>query len=56
MNNRYQVKIVGKNIKRFIKDLIQMKISFYDLKLGPKYALIVVDDQGLTKIKKIKTL
>lgn len=55
MNNKYQVKITGKNIKRFIKDLIQLKIKIYDLKIQKNTALIIVDDRGLTQIKKIKT-
>ena len=55
MNSRYKLKITGKNIKRFINDLIQQKVLLYDISMFDKYVLIVVDEDGYAQIKKIKT-
>ena len=55
MNNRYKLKIIGKSPKRFVKDLITLKISLYSVKIGDDYTIIIVDDDGLGQIKKIKT-
>ena len=55
MNNRYKLKITGKSPKRFVKDLITLKISLYSVKIGDDYTIIIVDDDGLGQIKKIKT-
>ena len=33
MNSRYKLKITGKNIKRFINDLIQQKVLLYDISM-----------------------
>lgn len=55
MINRYRIKITGKNTKRFIKKLIQDKISLYDVDFGERFSTIIVDDVGYEKISKIKT-
>lgn len=55
MNNRYKIKIIGKNTKRFITELINQKISLYHLENTNKFSIIIVDDEGLKKIQKIKT-
>lgn len=55
MNNKYKLKIVGKNTKRFIKELIKEKNSLYYLENHDKYSIIIVDDIGYNIIKKKKT-
>lgn len=55
MNNRYKLRIVGKNTKRFIKDLIKEKISIYYMENYEKESIIIVDDNGLDIINKKKT-
>lgn len=55
MNNRFKLKIIGKNTKRFIKDLIKLKISIYYMENYEKYSIIIVDEKGFNKIKKKKT-
>lgn len=53
--NKYKLKIVGKDSKRFVKDLIYKGISLYDIETYNKYSYIVVDKDGFNDIKKIKT-
>lgn len=55
MNNRYKLKIIGKDPKRFIKDLIKEKISIYTIENYDKYSIIIVDDIGYKLIKEKKT-
>ena len=55
MNSRYKLKITGKNIKRFINDLIQQKVLLYDISMFDKYVIVVVDEDGYLQIQKIKT-
>lgn len=55
MKNKYKLKIVGKNPKRFIRDLIQEKINIYSLENEKDYSIIIVDEDGYHLIKKKKT-
>lgn len=55
MTNKYKLKIVGKNIKRFVKNLISLKIDFYDIDIGDGYCYITVSEDDYNVIKKIKT-
>lgn len=55
MNNKYKLKITGKDPKRFIKDLIKEKIYIYHLENYDKYSIIIVDDYGYRTINKKKT-
>lgn len=55
MNNRHKLKITGKSPKRFVSDLIKLKISLYSVEIEKNYTIIIVDDEGLEQIKKIKT-
>lgn len=55
MNNRYKLKIIGKNPKRFITDLISQKISIYSMENYDKYSIIIVDDIGYKLIRNKKT-
>lgn len=55
MTNKYKLLIVGKNPKRFLDNLISLKISLYDVKLTDKELIIVVDLDDYDKILKLKT-
>ena len=55
MNNKYKIKIVGKNTKRFIKELIKEKIIIYYMETSDKESIIIVDDKGLDIINNKKT-
>ena len=55
MNSRYRLKITGKNPKRFINDLIRLKVLLYDISMFDKYVIVVVDEDGYLQIQKIKT-
>lgn len=55
MIKRYKIKVEGKNPSYFVKKLIRNKINIYDLVDGFKYIYVVVDEDGLNKIKDIKT-
>lgn len=55
MNSKYQLKIIGKNPKRFIRNLIKLKISLYHMENHDQYSIIIVDDNGLKAIQKLKT-
>lgn len=55
MNSRYKIKIIGKNPKRFIKDLVREKILLYHMESHEKFCMIIVDDDGLKFIQKMKT-
>lgn len=55
MTNKYKLLIVGKNPKRFLDNLISLKISLYDVKLTDKELTIVVDLDDYDKILKLKT-
>ena len=55
MTNKYKLLLVGKNPKRFLDNLISLKISLYDVKLTDKELTIVVDLDDYDKILKLKT-
>lgn len=55
MNNRYKLKITGKDPKRFITNLIKEKIYIYGMENHNKYTYIIVDDIGYKLIKEKKT-
>ena len=54
--NNVLVKIVGKDVVRFIKNLVKMKINFYDIEYVGNSVYIKIDINDYKKIKKIKTL
>ena len=51
----YDVKIVGKDVKRFIRDLNKMHVQLYDVSYVDNSAIVRVNCNDLLKIKKIKT-
>lgn len=55
LNNYYELKIEGKDVKRFIKQLYNMNIYFEEIRFIDKTVYIKVNKNNLDKIKKIKT-
>ena len=55
MTNKYKLKIEGKDVKRFVKNIISRKIELYDIVIKDGYAYITVEEDGYQEIKKIKT-
>jgi len=56
MNNYYEIKITGKDIHRFIKTLYRMKVQLHKIKWEDSSVVLWVDQEGLKKIKEIKTI
>lgn len=54
--NYYELKIDGKDVKRFIKQLYNMHIYFENIEFINKSVYIKVDKDNYDKIKKIKTI
>jgi len=52
----YELKISGKDVKRFLKQLYNMQIYFEKIEFKDKELFIKVDKQNYSKIKKIKTI
>lgn len=55
MISKYKIIVKGKNPDYFINQLIKNNISIYDLKKEYKKITIVISEEGLSKLKKIKT-
>lgn len=56
MHNFYEIKIVGKDIKRFIRSLYRKNIQLHKIEWGESSVILLVDREGLQKIKEIKTV
>lgn len=56
MNNRERIKITCRNPKKFLKELINNKINLYDININKKNIEIIIDEEDLSKIDKIKYL
>ena len=54
--NYYDIKITGKDVKRFIRNLYKMHINFYNIKYLNKSVIIQVNHNDYLKIKDIKTI
>lgn len=54
--NFYSIKITGKDVKRFIRNLYKMNINIYDIKYFDRSAIIKVKTEDYKKIKHIKTI
>ena len=54
--NKVLIKITGKDVVRFIKNLIRMNISFYDINYIGKSVYIKIDKPDYERVRKIKTL
>ena len=55
-NNYYELKISGRDVKRFIKQLYNMKIYFEDIKFRDRDVYIKVDSYNYERICEIKTI
>ena len=55
MISKYRILVTGKNLKYFISLLIQKKVSIYLMEETSDGMIILVDQEGYQKIKKIKT-
>ncbi len=55
MISKYKVIVEGKNPDYFVRELIKNKIFIYDLEKQYKKLIIVISDDGLSKLKEIKT-
>jgi len=56
LNSYYKLKIEGKDVKRFIKQLYNMHIYFENLEFVDKAVYVKVNKFNYKKIKKIKTI
>lgn len=54
--NKYDIRITGKDVKRFIRNLYSQGIEFFYLEYGPRTVLIRVGEADYHKIKEIKTI
>ena len=54
--NKYDIRITGKDVKRFIRNLYSQGIEFFYLEYGTKTVLIRVGEKDFQKIKEIKTI
>ena len=54
MTSKYRIVIEGKNPDYFFKKLLARNVEIYSLEKSYNKLILVVDDDGLNKIKKIK--
>lgn len=54
--NKYDIRITGKDVKRFIRNLYSQGIEFFYLEYGTKTVLIRVGEKDFQKIREIKTI
>ncbi len=55
MKSSYKISITGKNIKRFLKQLIKLKINLYHINESKNQLILICDQENYYKIKSIKT-
>lgn len=55
-NSYYELKIEGKDVKRFIKQLYNLNIYFENIEFKEKDVYVKVDIDNYKKIKKVKTI
>lgn len=56
MKNFYEIKITGKDTKRFIRTLHRMKIQLYKIEYQDNSVIIWIDRENFSELKKIKTI
>ena len=54
MNSREKIKIMCRNPKQFLKELINKKIDLYDIEINKKSLIVIINESDLPKIDKIK--
>ncbi|MDD6223906.1 MAG: sporulation protein YqfD [bacterium] len=54
--NQYELKITGKDLKRFLKNLHSMNIQMHNIEYLDKSIIIRVNEEDYKKIKNIKTI
>lgn len=54
--NQYDIKITGKDLKRFLKNLHKLKIQFYNITFDKKSMIVRVNEDDYKKIMGIKTI
>ena len=54
--NQYDIKITGKDLKRFLKNLHKLKIQFYNITFDQKSMTIRVNEEDYKKIMEIQTI
>lgn len=56
MKNFYEIKITGKDTKRFIRTLHRMKIQLYKIKYQDNFVVIWIDRENYQELRKVKTI
>lgn len=56
MKNFYEIKITGKDTKRFIRTLHRMKIQLYKIEYQTNSVIVWMDRENFSELKKIKTI
>lgn len=54
--NQYELKITGKDLKRFLKNLHKMNVQLYNIEYFEKSIIIRVNEEDYKKIKSVKTI
>ena len=54
MNNKIKIKIICRNPKEFLKEIIKRKMNIYDIKLNKESLVIIILNRDLKRIKEIK--
>ena len=54
--NYYELKIEGKDVKRFIKQLYNLGIYFEEIKFIDKIVYVKIDSNNYKKLSKVKTI
>lgn len=55
MNNYYVIKVTGKNVSYFLRELLKRNINIYNLKTSPHELIITINKDDYEKIISIKT-
>ena len=56
MNNKIKIRILCRNPKNFLQEIIKNKINLYNIKLNKKYLEVIILNKDISKIEKIKYL
>lgn len=56
MNNKIKIRILCRNPKNFLQEIIKNRINLYNIKLNKKYLEVIILNKDISKIEKIKYL